>query len=236
MPTLLEFMGFIHLSTGCMVGPYLEFVDYKQWIEFSGRYKNVPRGDLSTLVPALIRMVHGLICLGIYLGVMIGLNIDIYWAGSKEFVTYKTFFHRVGFSWIAMTAQRFMYYSPWCFSDAAMIACGLSYNGTETGKHRWDYIVNIYILDLEIYSSSCIQMMALWNHTVHQWLKRGVQDRVIAPGKKAGLRETMITFTVSAIWHGLYPFYYIMFFFCALIVELSKEIFRSRALFAFMPP
>lgn len=49
-----------------------------------------------------------------------------------------------------------MYYSPWCFSDAAMIACGLAYNGTEKGTHAWDYIVNIYILDLEFYSASCI--------------------------------------------------------------------------------
>lgn len=27
-----------------------------------------------------------------------------------------------------------------------------------------------------------------------------------------------------------------MFFFCALIVELSKEVYRSRALFSFLPP
>lgn len=103
LPTFLEFAGFIHLSTGCMVGPYLEFQDYKQWIEFSGRYKSLPRGDFSTVVPAFTRMVHGWLCMAIYLGVMIGLNIDIYWAGSKEFVTYKTFFHRVGYSWIAMS-------------------------------------------------------------------------------------------------------------------------------------
>jgi len=129
-----------------------------------------------------------------------------------------------------------MYYSPWCLSDAAMISCGLSYNGTKKGKHCWDRIVNIYILDLEIYSGSCIQMMAFWNHTVHLWLKRGVQERLLDSGKKAGLRETFITFTVSAVWHGLYPFYYVMFFFCSLIVELSKEIFRSRSLFSFISP
>jgi hypothetical protein len=37
------------------------------------------------------------------------------------------------------------------------------------------------------------------------------------------------------MWHGLYPFYYVMFFNCALIVELSKEIYRSRSLFSFIP-
>ena len=79
-------------------------------------------------------------------------------------------------------------------------------------------------------------MMSIWNHSVHLWLKRGVQERVLTPGKKAGLYETFVTFMLSAIWHGLYPFYYVMFFFCAIIVELSKEIFRSRSLFTFLPP
>ena len=56
----------------------------------------------------------------------------------------------------------------------------------------------------------------------------------MAPGKKPTIKETLITFTVSAVWHGLYPFYYVMFFFCTVMVELSKEIFRSRSLFSFL--
>lgn len=79
-------------------------------------------------------------------------------------------------------------------------------------------------------------MMAHWNHTVHLWLVRGVQERLLKPGQKPTLYETFVTFTVSAVWHGLYPFYYVMFFFCALLVELSKEVYRSRALFSFLPP
>lgn len=129
-----------------------------------------------------------------------------------------------------------MYYSPWLLSDAAMISCGLAYEGKkEDGTVGWKRICNINIIDLEIRSSSCIQMMAHWNHTVHLWLKRHVQERLLAKGQRPTLRETMIVFTVSAMWHGLYPFYYVMFFFCGLIVELSKEVYRSRYFFAFLP-
>ena len=81
-----------------------------------------------------------------------------------------------------------------------------------------------------------MQMMAHWNHSVHLWLVRGVQERLLKPGQKPSLFETFVTFTVSAVWHGLYPFYYVMFFFCALMVEMSKEVYRSRALFSFLPP
>ena len=40
---------------------------------------------------------------------------------------------------------------------------------------------------------------------------------------------------VSAIWHGFYPYYYYMFFLCALLVEVSKDIYRARILLSFIP-
>ena len=40
---------------------------------------------------------------------------------------------------------------------------------------------------------------------------------------------------ISAIWHGFYPYYYYMFFLCALTVELSKDIYRARILLDFIP-
>lgn len=202
----------------------------------TGPYEKMPRGDLTNLVPALKKFFAAAGCMAINIVGNLFFGFNMYYCGDPEFLSYKTIWHRIAYFWCAMTIQRFMYYSPWCLSDAAMISCGLAYNGTDNGTHKWDRIYNISIYDLEIGSSSCISMMAYWNHTVHLWLKRHVQERAVQPGKKAGIRETLITFSISAMWHGLYPFYYIMFFFCALIVELSKEVFRSRALFASLPP
>ena len=45
----------------------------------------------------------------------------------------------------------------------------------------------------------------------------------------------MATFIVSAFWHGFYPFYYVMFFFAAVMSEVAKDIFKARSLFAFIP-
>lgn len=70
---------------------------------------------------------------------------------------------------------------------------------------------------------------------MHQWLKHYVNARVITPGKRPGAKETAITFMVSAFWHGLYPFYYFMFFACAIFVEFCKEIYKSQILFNFIP-
>jgi len=40
---------------------------------------------------------------------------------------------------------------------------------------------------------------------------------------------------VSAIWHGFYPFYYIMFGLCAVFVQVAKEIYRTKIIFDFIP-
>lgn len=41
----------------------------------------------------------------------------------------------------------------------------------------------------------------------------------------------MSTFVVSAFWHGFYPSYYLMFFTCAVLQEVTKDVYRSWALF-----
>ena len=60
-------------------------------------------------------------------------------------------------------------------------------------------------------------------------------NRVAVPGKRAGFKENMLTYMVSAFWHGFYPFYYVVFFFSAMLTELAKDVFRSRVLFSFIP-
>lgn len=32
LPNLFEFASFVHFSTGCVIGPYLEYKDYIDWI------------------------------------------------------------------------------------------------------------------------------------------------------------------------------------------------------------
>ena len=59
--------------------------------------------------------------------------------------------------------------------------------------------------------------------------------RLVKPGKRPGAFENMVTFMVSAFWHGFYPFYYVMFFFAGIMSELAKDIFKARILFSFIP-
>lgn len=70
---------------------------------------------------------------------------------------------------------------------------------------------------------------------IHIWLKHYVYNRTLVKGKKPGLWNSMAVFIISAFWHGFYPFYYVMFFFCAFFAELAKDVYRSRVFFRFIP-
>lgn len=51
-----------------------------------------------------------------------------------------------------MTIQRFQYYTAWCITDGSIIMSGLGYNGkdSKTGKEKFDRIVSIDILAVEL--------------------------------------------------------------------------------------
>lgn len=132
--------------------------------------------------------------------------------------------------------MRFFYYAGWCITDGSIIASGLGYAGKDkkTGKDRFDHIYSIKITEVEFGLSPQI-MMQYWNHMIHLWLKHYVYNRTLVKGKRPGVRNNLAVFITSAFWHGFYPFYYVMFFFCAILGELAKDIYRSRVFFRFIP-
>jgi len=134
LPTLIEYMGFVHFSSGCIIGPFIEYKDFINWIYLTGHYKDMPRGDLSTVWPSLKRFFAGCACITLHLVLVVYFGYSVYFCGKPEFEHHKTLLYRLFFMSMAMTSQRFMYYTPWCFSDSSLIACGLAYNKVEKGK------------------------------------------------------------------------------------------------------
>lgn len=227
VPSLFKFSAFVFFMTGCIVGPFMEFSDFENFIELKNDYENLPQ---TSFWPSMRRLLDALILLGIHVYVSGILGFSVYYCGKEEFLTYKTYWHRLAFYNIAMQGQKGMYFSLWCFQDAATIASGIGWDG----KGDWYKLTCIRVFDLET-AWSCKEMMGHWNHQVSMWLNRYVQDRMLEYGKRPDMSVTIKTFAISAFWHGFYPFYYIMFFWAGLCLELAKEVFRNRDLFEWMP-
>ena len=237
LPSLFEYFGYVFFCTGSIVGPVFEYTDFINFINLTGNYATLPRGHKASvsILPGLKLFGYGLAALAIHMS-LVSLGFDVYWCGSKEYITYGSIWKKIAYYYISVTNQRIMYYVPWYIIDGACTLIGLTYNGSDpkTNEHRWDRMFSVNAFYVE-FSSNPMEIMTYWNHNIHLWLKRYVQERVVAPGEKTNPLATFIVFTVSAIWHGFYPFYYFMFFMCGFVIEIAKDIYRARILFSWVP-
>ena len=83
-----------------------------------------------------------------------------------------------------MQFRKFMFYTPWCLLDSALISSGIAYD-SQNGKKSptWDRICSVYVWALEM-NPSPPQKMVYWNHTVHLWLKNHVALRLVNKGER----------------------------------------------------
>merc|ERR1712046_227123 len=71
VPTLLEFGGFVFFGPACVTGPFLEFSDYINFVQFKGHYAKLPRGltdGYVTVRPALLSLAQAIFWVVIFIG------------------------------------------------------------------------------------------------------------------------------------------------------------------------
>lgn len=109
--------------------------------------------------------------------------VDPHYCGTPEYGQHSLPY-KLAYYYIAMTAQRFLYYVVFAITDSSCIAAGLGYHGKDDkGNHKWDKIVGVYILEVEL-GTSPVEMFRFWNHQIHLWLKNYIYFRLVAPGEK----------------------------------------------------
>jgi len=117
---------------------------------------------------------------------VVAAHFDVKFCGTEEYGE-MDYWYKIVYYFVAMTAQRFIFYMAFIFADTSCIASGLGYNGVdEKGNHLWDKIVGAYILDIEL-GSSPVEMFRAWNHQIHLWLKYYIYFRIVAPGSRPNL-------------------------------------------------
>jgi hypothetical protein len=74
LPNILEYLSFVFFSGGCLLGPFIEYSDFKDWIELTNNYTNLPIGikGVATIKPALTRTLQGFGCLALHLAFVVG--------------------------------------------------------------------------------------------------------------------------------------------------------------------
>uniref|UniRef100_A0A8C3G8J4 Membrane bound O-acyltransferase domain containing 2 n=1 Tax=Cyclopterus lumpus TaxID=8103 RepID=A0A8C3G8J4_CYCLU len=214
MPTLLEYLSYNCNFMGILAGPTCSYNDYMAFIEGTcyqphhqenangkenGKYKQSEPSSKNDVISKLCTCA---ISLGIYLSLCTLLPVEH--SINDGFVSSTPFHLQVIYLYLAMLALRPKYYFVWTLADAINNAAGFGFNGyNKDGSPRWDLISNLRILDIE-FATSFKMFLDNWNIQTALWLKRVCYER-------CRINPMAATFLLSAMWHGVYPGYYLTF-------------------------
>lgn len=214
-PSLVEFFGYCLNFSTCLIGPVYEFATYKkicdgelvlkyykQFGKFPSRVKHV----LTPLLTALFFAGYHLYFTNNYYILKDGMQ---HVCGKSIFyllMTTGVFKAKFYFAWKAMEAANNIWYAGFE---------GVDKDGKIIG---WEHTNNIDIWEIET-ASNMKTFTRSWNKKTSNWLNRYIHQRHKG--------NALIVYSVSAIWHGFYPGYYITFL-TAAFTSLCEQLGRKR--------
>jgi lysophospholipid acyltransferase len=214
--SFLEYFSYIYFFPSCLMGPFFEFSDFIEFIELKGDYEEIP----DTFYISFQRLLLGTFFSVVYLTLKnVGDVQNIIENPSKNpFMPYIAF--------LLLIVHKYKYYIAFCFADSAILSSGISYQ-KKNNEGNFDKIKNINVLKIETCSSVRV-FFQNWNISVHNWLKKYVYFRIfsdieIKTSKRKQNIANAVTFLVSAIWHGFYIGYYIVFFHFAIGIQIEES-------------
>ena len=212
-PSLLETFSFVYFYPTSVVGPSIEYKDFIDFIYLRGSYSHLPIAFL--LKNGIQYFGLSLVIMGLY--AFIGPKIPISIIGEASFNQYNLFY-KIVYMYISLIFVRMKYYTGWTLSYSSLIFNGVAYTEKKTkdGKVERLFEKGDYgsIINSEFGVNPKFKL-TFWNRTVHLWLKYNLFTRTInidmKPFKNNMNLSSLLTFVVSAIWHGYYPTYYFTF-------------------------
>lgn len=228
-PNLLEFLGYIYCFTCILAGPAFEYKDYVDSIDGTAFEKPAIEGDDKlkgdkkaekphNFVPAMKSLFIGIFSMVAYL--QFSARIPVSNLYKREFNSQYPPLVRLGIMLLTMFGERFKYYFVWKTAEGASVLGGFGFEGYKVEKDKlvekgWKGVENIDILAFETATSSSVASRA-WNKRTQGWLERYTYLRT---GK-----SLYATYFISALWHGLYPGFFVVFFTIAMITEVERVI------------
>lgn len=236
LPSALEFFSYTLHFQGLMAGPLVFYKDYIDFIEGYHILKQTAKTNAkyeiekkivhepSPVKAVVKKVIASLVCALIF--VKFATIYPIKAMKDDGFIAQSGFVYSFWYMMMATTAVRFKYYFAWLMADAICNCSGFGFNGYEQDgvTPRWDMVSNIDVWAFEFGTNfrNCINA---WNTGTNRWLRMVVFERV---PKRFG---TVLTFSLSALWHGFYPGYYMTFATGAFIVmaaRVARKLFRDR--------
>lgn len=235
LPNPLEFFSYAFCFAQLMVGPAFEYTEFLA--SFDANYggsapSNLKAEDnekpsifkgrnsiteMNAGVAAIHRMIVGVLAMAGYM-YLNGSGFSTHHAYDPTWIAGKEWWIRCAFMSVCMISERFKFYFIWKMSEGANILGGFGFQGYDKdGKTPLGYrgVENIDILGFE-FSTSVQTLSRSWNKGTQAWLERYTYSRTG--------RSVFITYFVSAIWHGLYPGFFLFFLSVPILTEIERDL------------
>lgn len=207
-PHLLEVFSYNFFFPACLIGPSIEFHDFKQFMRLEGDYKSLNYSKCNEQL--FYDIPKSLILIGITC--LLGKPLNTKFTSTDIFAN-KNMLYKIAYIFGSVFVIRTTYYSGWSLAEIALTICGFSYiirHEKDKEVVSFDRTDNCNVAKIENSISNSVKMQ-FWNRSVHLWLKNYVYIRLQKPDRSNRGFVSFITFILSAFWHGVYPSYYIFF-------------------------
>ena len=231
LPSLCKIIGYTYNVPSCIASPFFEYKDYEDWMELKGNYQNIP----DTFIPGFKRFSTGILWL-VFFAILSVMYKPIFLV-DESFCS-KSLLQQSFQQFMTMNTIKYTYFMVFALNDGNLVSSGLAYDhqGKREGKSNFDRIKNINenIIDTNFYAK---RIAVSWNMTISFWLKKYVYNRLVSNSdKRPGMFEFLMTFLISAFWHGFYPGYYLFFVYFGVFAYSSGEIKKYYSwYFMFLP-
>ncbi|KAF4013707.1 hypothetical protein G4228_004681 [Cervus hanglu yarkandensis] len=228
-PSFLEYVSYLLNFMSIIAGPCNNFKDYIAFIE--GRHTHMKllevnwkeKGFHSLPEPSPTGAVMHKLCVtlvSLLLFLTLTKTFPVTSLADDWFVHEANFLTRLCYLYVVMQASKPKYYFAWTLADAVNNAAGFGFSGVDkNGNFSWDLLSNLNIWKIET-ATSFKMYVENWNIQTATWLKRVCYERV-------PWYPTVLTFILSALWHGVYPGYYFTFL-TGILVTLAARTVRKK--------
>ncbi|KAF0276062.1 hypothetical protein FOG50_03073 [Hanseniaspora uvarum] len=193
-PGLLEFYSYIFFYGTLLTGPAFEYKIYIKWVKSDNQKQPIKN-------PALWKFGKGIFFLVAFLKLSEMFPVGDLIA-KNDFSLFKKFFLLYFIGMIF----RFKYYGAWSIAESLCNMIQLGYNSTDNNYYL---IKNVNVRGFE-FAQNVKGALENWNESTNLWLKNYIYIRFVQVNNNATL-ASLITFTVSASWHGTHAGYYLTF-------------------------
>lgn len=222
LPSFNNYFSYVFAFNSVLFGPFMFYFEHRNFINglplrkeyaISDEVKKLhpePPSVASAVIPRFI----------LFLANVVGyLYISPRWPIAhlldQQFIGAVSWIKKILYLLVSSSFLRCKYYIAWLCADVTGNLAGIGFSGyDEQGNPKWDANYNVALWDVEM-STNPRQCMNAWNIGVTHWLRTTVYERSpIAP--------TLLTYVLSAFWHGFYPGYFFTFISAALMISSAR--------------